>query len=89
MQTRRQFLKKASITAASLSAISMLTSGCQEYLANNSSKRKPNIVYILADDLGYGDVSSFNENGKINTENIDSIAKAGMAFTDAHSGSGV
>ncbi|MCK5563632.1 MAG: arylsulfatase [Planctomycetes bacterium] len=67
----------------------MLTSGCQEYLANNSSKRKPNIVYILADDLGYGDVSSFNENGKINTENIDSIAKAGMAFTDAHSGSGV
>ena len=89
MQTRRQFLKKASITAASMSAISMLTTGCQENPMNGSSKRNPNIVYILADDLGYGDISSLNENGKINTKNIDSIASAGMAFTDAHSGSAV
>ncbi len=89
MQTRREFLKKASLAAASLSAISMMTSGCQENLMTETSNRKPNIVYILADDLGYGDVSCFNENGKINTKNIDSIAKAGMAFTDAHSGSGV
>lgn len=51
--------------------------------------KKPNIVYILADDLGYGDVSCLNENGKINTENVDSIAKEGMIFTDAHSGSAV
>ena len=49
----------------------------------------PNIVYILADDLGYGDVSCLNEDGKINTQNVDSIAKEGMIFTDAHSGSAV
>ncbi|MGQ9504627.1 MAG: sulfatase family protein [Thermogutta sp.] len=50
----------------------------------------PNIVIILADDLGYGDVSSYNpDRGKITTPNIDRLAKEGMRFTDAHSSSGV
>ncbi len=49
----------------------------------------PNIIYILADDLGYGDVSINNPNGKIKTPNIDQIAIQGMRFTDAHSASGV
>ncbi len=89
MQTRREFLKKVSLTVASMSAMPMLISGCGESLTKGSSRRKPNIVYILADDLGYGDVSSLNENGKIKTENIDSIAEGGMVFTDAHSGSAV
>ncbi len=47
---------------------------------------KPNIVYILCDDLGYGDLKCLNREGKIATPNFDSIAAAGMAFTDAHSG---
>ncbi len=90
MQTRREFLINTSLAATSLSALSMLSSGCTENPASGSSKRKaPNIVYILADDLGYGDVSCLNEDGKINTKNIDSIAKEGMKFTDAHSGSAV
>lgn len=89
MQTRREFLKKVSLTAASVSAMSLLSGGCQQKLAKSPSSRKSNIVYILADDLGYGDVSCLNENGKIDTANIDSIAKAGIAFTDAHSGSAV
>src|SRR5438034_7718958 len=50
---------------------------------------KPNIVYILCDDLGYGDLKCLNRDGKIATPNFDSLAAAGMAFTDAHSGSAV
>jgi arylsulfatase A len=49
----------------------------------------PNIVYILADDLGYGDVSAYNIEGGIATPNIDKLAAQGMRFTDAHSPSGV
>ena len=51
---------------------------------------KPNIIYILTDDLGYGDVSILNpERGKIPTPNLDQFAKDGMIFTDAHSNSSV
>ena len=51
---------------------------------------KPNIVYILCDDLGYGDVHCFNpQRGKIATPHADRLAGQGMSFTDAHSGSSV
>ena len=50
---------------------------------------KPNIIFILADDLGIGDLSCFNPNGKINTPHIDEIANNGVQFTDAHSSSAV
>jgi arylsulfatase A-like enzyme len=49
----------------------------------------PNIIYILADDLGYGDVRCLNAKGKIATPHMDRIAREGMIFTDAHSGSAV
>jgi len=49
----------------------------------------PNIVYILADDMGYGDVSALNPESKIQTPSIDRLASEGMNFTDAHSGSSV
>ncbi|MBM4154423.1 MAG: arylsulfatase [Lentisphaerae bacterium] len=49
----------------------------------------PNIICILADDLGYGDVGALNPDGKIRTPNLDRLAAQGMAFTDAHSGSAV
>jgi arylsulfatase A len=51
---------------------------------------KPNIVYILADDLGYGDVQCLNpERGKIKTPHLDKMAAGGMIFTEAHSSSSV
>lgn len=51
---------------------------------------KASIVYILCDDLGYGDVRCLNPGrGKIGTPHIDRLASQGMAFTDAHSGSSV
>lgn len=49
----------------------------------------PNIVLILADDMGHGHVSCLNPQSKIATSHIDSLARAGMTFTDAHSGSSV
>ena len=59
-------------------------------LGCNSKKKLPNIVYIICDDLGYGDVQALNqERGKIPTPNIDQLATEGMTFTDAHSASSV
>ncbi|WP_162340535.1 sulfatase family protein [Cyclobacterium salsum] len=56
----------------------------------NKDKQLPNIVIIYADDLGYGDVQSYNpERGKIPTPHIDRLVSEGMSFTDAHSSSGV
>src|SRR5205809_5786573 len=50
---------------------------------------KLNIVFILCDDLGYGDVKCFNPDGKIATPHMDALAARGMKFTDAHSSSAV
>lgn len=58
----------------------------QEVLAQQA---KPNIIVILCDDLGIGDVSCFNPQGKIQTPNMDALAKGGMKFTDAHTSSSV
>ena len=51
---------------------------------------QPNIIYILADDLGYGDVQCLNpERGKIATPHMDKVAAEGMTFTDAHTTSSI
>ena len=50
---------------------------------------RPNIIYILADDLGYGDLGCNNTHSKIPTPNLDRLAQGGMRFTDAHAGSSV
>jgi arylsulfatase A-like enzyme len=49
----------------------------------------PNVVFILADDMGYGDVACLNPKSKIPTPNLDALAAQGMRFTDAHSSSSV
>ena len=52
--------------------------------AADNKPAKPNIVYILADDLGYGDVGCYNAQSKIPTPNLDRLAREGIRFTDAH-----
>ena len=56
---------------------------------NKRAKNNPNIVIILADDLGYGDPQVYNSESKIPTPNMDKLADMGMRFTDAHSPSSV
>jgi arylsulfatase A len=48
------------------------------------AKNLPNIIYILADDLGYGDIGINNPESKIQTPHIDALARQGMNFSDAH-----
>ena len=58
-------------------------------VVHSTHARHPNIIYILADDLGYGDVGCFNPESKIPTPNLDRLASEGIRFTDAHSPSSV
>jgi arylsulfatase A len=53
------------------------------------AESRPNIIYILADDLGYGDPGCQNPDSKIPTPNLDALAEGGVRFTDAHSPSAV
>jgi len=55
----------------------------------NVNIRKPNVVIILADDMGYGDISFNNPFSRIKTPNIDQLATDGLCFTDAHAGAAV
>jgi arylsulfatase A len=68
-----------------LASGSLLTTG-----ASGAADTHPNLVCILADDLGYGDVHCLNlERGRIATPNMDRLAAQGMTFTEAHSSSAV
>ena len=46
---------------------------------------RPNILFIMADDMGYGDVGCYNPQSKIPTPNMDRLAREGVRFSDAHS----
>ncbi|MFC1757271.1 arylsulfatase [Planctomycetota bacterium] len=67
----------------------MIVCGIPACLFTQHASAAPNVVFILADDMGYGDVQALNPNSKIPTPHIDSLAADGMTFTDAHSASGV
>ncbi len=58
-------------------------------LGNAFAVDRPNVVLILADDLGYGDVACYNPESKVPTPHLDRLASQGMRFTDAHSPSTV
>jgi len=78
--TRRSFLKVAGLGAAALALPVSLRAA--------EGKRKPNIIYIMADDLGYGDLSCYGQK-KFKTPHIDKMCAEGMKFTDHYSGSTV
>ena len=80
---RRCFLK-----GVGLGFGSFVLAGCGQSIAKAGKNRKPNIVLIMADDLGYRELGCYGQK-KIATPNIDRIAKEGMMFTDFYSGSAV
>jgi arylsulfatase A-like enzyme len=57
--------------------------------ATSIARVKPNIIFITADNQGYGDAGIYNPESKIPTPGLDRIAKEGIRFTDAHAGSAV
>lgn len=62
-----------------------LMAGCSSYSENvHETADKPNILLILVDDMGYGDIGSYNPESKIPTPNIDGLAEEGIRFMDAH-----
>lgn len=74
---RRLFLQSLAATGAALAGQSLLSA------TPAASKRPPNIVVILSDDVGYGDLSCYGAT-HVHTPRIDSLAAAGLRFTDAH-----
>ena len=81
---RRDFLKQFAAGAAGFAAY-----GCAAAPPESVPAEKPNIIFLMADDMGYGDLGCYNSASKIPTPNMDRLAAQGMRFTDAHSGSAV
>ena len=82
---RRQFLQALGMASASLA----LTQCGGSQPQDQTAAQLPNIIFLMADDMGYGDLGCFNPDSKIPTPNMDRLAAEGMRFTDAHSGSAV
>jgi len=78
MIRRRDFFKAVGLAAGSTA----LPAFCE---SKDSSNRYPNIVFILADDMGFGDLACQNPESKIPTPHLDRLAQEGIRFTDAHS----
>lgn len=77
MKTIKPFLAGAAV-------LSVFSAGSAARVQTNADQ-KPNIIYILADDLGYGDLSCYGQK-RFKTPNIDRLAKEGMLFTQHYAG---
>lgn len=87
-QTRREFLKTMGFAGAWAGAFSLLPGCVGTNRAVRARKKLPNIIFILADDLGYAELGCYGQK-KIKTPNIDKLAAQGMSFTQHYSGSPV
>ena len=85
-RTRRAFLK--TVAGVGIGASLLPFSGCNELPSQNKQSPPPNIIFIMADDLGYGGLGCYGAK-QIPTPNCDKLAQEGVRFTDAHSGSAV
>ncbi|MES2375388.1 MAG: arylsulfatase [Bacteroidota bacterium] len=81
MQNKKKFLGILFLT--------ILTSAQYPGFGQSHHPEKPNVVIILADDMGYSDVAALNKKARTLTPNIDLLVKSGITFTDAHSGGAV
>ena len=76
--------------AALLIGVSCIfNAACASKTPAPEAAKKPNILILYADDLGYGDLTCYNPESKIPTPHLDRLAAAGMRFTDGHSSSGI
>ena len=66
-------------------ALILVVSGCNQ---SEKTQEKPNIIYILADDLGYGDLGCYGQT-EIKTPNLDQMAAEGIMFTQHYAGNTV
>jgi len=82
-QNRREFLKTVGLTAAALAVPGC--NGSMQQTAGKFSGRNPNIIFIMADDMGIGDTTVYNPQSKIPTPHMEKLAEQGVVFTDAHS----
>jgi len=82
MQTRREFLRAASVAGGSW-AMSLFSGRATRASAQTQSVRRPNIVFILADDLGYGDLGCYGRTD-IKTPVLDNLAAEGVRFTECY-----
>ena len=62
----------------------VIHTSCVSQAGDDKESKTPNIVFILADDMGYGDLGCYNSESKIATPNIDILAAKGIRFTNAH-----
>ena len=69
-----------------LFSLAILISARAAHHRGSDDALRPNVVFILADDMGYGDLKAYNPESKIPTPHLDRLASEGMLFTDAHSG---
>lgn len=67
----------------------MALAALQSCSSDSTPVERPNIVFIMADDMGWGDVEAYNPQSLIPTPNIDRLAREGLTFMDAHSGAAV